>query len=490
MGTSLKDLLAKGYTPEQVIETANIMLGFEEDESEELNIYEIEQVKENAYPSKESGFYSFDDKGRSTPEYTELAKYMRDDELLVCSNHDIHMYHKNDGYYKTLSHTALMNKISVLTKDNLKPSHIENFIKQIKAYCYIEDGGFESCKGKLNFKNGIFNVRTKELIPHNSKHFFKYVLPHNYDQSADCSKWIKFLEDTFSGYEDYVNVLSQIFGYCLYGGYPFLHKAFLFYGEGRNGKSTVIDVLRYILGSDNCSSVPLKNLDKPFSVVSLDGKLANLTGETTTKQIDSESFKDAVAGDYLTAAQKNKPEYSLQVHARFISACNKLPNFGEQTKGIEERLYFVPFKNFVTKSKRDPFIFEKLKTEAPGIMNWALNGLELLLDSKRLPECEGSREIMEEYKLISDSVYAWFKDNVSVSVQNGRAYSTKELYNIYTVDMEKMVKNTVNFQSFSRRFGLLISEMHDASFLTIKKDTMHSKGYQHLCIASRTVSAF
>ena len=156
------------------------------------------------------------------------------------------------------------------------PNHLDNFIKLTIAKSFDMEKSIFKADGLINIANGILDVKSQEIKPHSHQYFFKYILPHKYDPSAECPRFTRFLNFIFDNDPQYIDLTAEIYGYCLLGGNQFLHKSFVLYGSGRNGKSTWLEILQALLGYGNISSVSLANLTKPFSVVNLDGKLANI----------------------------------------------------------------------------------------------------------------------------------------------------------------------------------------------------------------------
>lgn len=402
----------------------------------------------------DNGFYVKDNKGISTtPLYNELSLYLKEQYHLKVNESVMFIY--NDDHYRHIRKNALMNIIENITNSRVKPSHYDQFYKKIIATCYENFDEFQNPDGYLNLKNGILDIKNKTLINHSPEYFFKYILPHEYNPNATYTHWLEFLNYIFDNNQSLIDVCAEIFGYTMYGGDPWLHKAFVCHGEGRNGKSTFLEVLMYLLGQNNFESVSMSNLNKPFSVVRLDGKLANIVEETPTGVIDSENFKNAVGGGYLTAAHKGKPEFQLKCNARLLFACNRLPFFGDATVGSYERLYFIPFNQYIKEKDRVPQYSKRLLKEISGIMNWAIEGLCRVLNRRYLPVVEGSKAVLEEYRRESDNVYNWAESSLIIDQENGQQYYTKSLYQRYysSVGGER---HAVNETTFNRRLSSYI----------------------------------
>lgn len=408
------------------------------------------------YPSKAFGFYNQIEKGDKfieVPDYDGLAEYMIQEKKLKCDDSLVYIW--TGKFYRSISFLHLKNIIDKLVKKNSTPNVVNNFFNKslIKSYyCFEQDSTFP---GFLNCNNGLLNLKTKELEPHNDNYLIKYVLEHNYSPSAKCPAFLNALDLVTNNDEGLKKLIQQIFGYTIVGGYPKAHKAFMFYGPGGNGKSTILTALRNLIGTQNVAHVPLPLFDKPFSMISLDGKLANLIDETPKFGINAEAFKNIVSGGYVRAAHKRKDEFDLQVHARIIFACNSLPNFKDDSDGLLRRLIIVPFNNKIEESQMNRNIDNEIKAEMSGILNWAIEGLETLIDNDyQFIDCEATKNIKTQYMEETDSVQRFWSEEIIVcdgqEPQNG-FISTNDLYVDYKLFCEVEGFKPVNKNNFSKK---------------------------------------
>jgi len=344
----------------------------------QLDLLLIKDRDERRYFWKWNGFFELKEtkKGNvETPDYQCLGVYYKDEYYLKASESYSYIY--DDGYYKFIGKKELKQKINEDTKYKCTNNLLNNFYEMSQVICFHQEDAFKPEKGYLNLNNGILDVKNKKLIDHHPKYFFKYKLDHDYVPDAKCDNWLKFLFQIFDGNKDLIELSQMIFGYTLIGGYPWLHKAFVLYGSGRNGKSVYLSTLKHMIGSNNYSSVPIDKLNLPFSAVLLDGRIANITGEVTTNIINSDSFKTAVGGEELIVSHKNQGEYMLPVESRFFFAANKMPNFKDSTIGAFEKLCIIPFNRYIKPEDRiDSYESKFLYPEMSGIINWALEGLD------------------------------------------------------------------------------------------------------------------
>jgi len=423
------------------------------------------------YPSENEGFYV-----NGNPQYLELSRYFKYEKSLITFEHDSYIF--NGKYYERLGNLGLSNLIIEATQEKVKPKHLEDFKKHLKAFTFVKNvNNMLPSSDLINLDNGILNIKTKELFPHSKEYFFKNVVPVSYGPKATAPRWVSFLNEVLFQDQDTIELLQEIFGYILLGGPPFLHRAFILFGEGRNGKGTVLHILRSILGEENCSNVDITKLDDPFSVVQLDGRKANITGELTTRLMASESFKTAVAGEPLEAAQKFKPSYNLHVQARFIFSTNKLPKFDDDSTGLEERLVILPFLKFIPDEQRDFALADKLEKELPGILNWAIEGLSRVLRRGKLrSEPEAVIKQKNQYKADSNSVWGFCLDHLIVKefrgVENQISCTVDELYASY-----KNYCDNDNLKAVSKPvFGKRLKKYLDQFDQVEKLRTRHESG--------------
>jgi P4 family phage/plasmid primase-like protien len=423
------------------------------------------------------GFYDFfyDDKtGKTfeTPDYIGMSNALKTENVIKCSNSATYVY--NDGYWRYVDSVGLDNIIFRLTNNHCKPNHFENFKKTIKANCFhdIENHHGKNEEMMINLKNGVVSLRDGALYPHSSKYFFKQIIPIEYDPTKGCPEWIRFLRFVFNNDDDLISFAQEIFGYVLVGGAPFLHKAFVLQGSGRNGKSTFLDILKQLLGEESYSTVSMAKLHKEFSAVRLIGKLANIVEETPDDEINSEIFKTMVGGGTVQVSYKGKDEFSSKINARFIFACNDMPIFKDKNVSMLDRLVFIPFGIYIPEKDRDTKIGEKLSAELPGILNWAIEGAKKIAKTRSINAPASCVNLKEEYREETDPLHSWFKEHI----EPGVGVYANDLYISYKNDMEKNGNHPFSAPKFFKRFIKMCKmDSNLTGFVTEKKDKSDGK---------------
>lgn len=362
------------------------------------------------------------------PQYELMANDTFDSKQMCFD--DSQALYFNNKFWEFMSKNNLNNHVWNKNTGVIKPAHLDSFVKSIKSKCYVGDFNFQSTTGKINCDNGIVDVVDGSLKPNTYEHMFKYCLDVGYNKDAKCEQWLNFLNEIFGADKELIKLVQQIFGYVLIGGDPFLHRAFVLHGTGRNGKSTLLDVLRALIGAGSYSTVSMAKLDKEFSIVALDGKLANIVEETPTDAINAEVFKAMVGGGEVQASHKGFDEFTLRTEARFLFACNDMPVFKDKSVGLSDRLVFIPFNRYFTEDERDTSIKQKLMAELSGILAWSVEGAKDMAKNKSMIIPQKCLDTKEIYKKESDSIYAWFEDALEVNAK-GVGLALNDLYTKY-----------------------------------------------------------
>lgn len=411
------------------------------------------------------------------PKFLELAKHLKKEMNFKCDDSYFVIY--ENGHYRNVSKTHLSNIINRLTKNQLKPGHIEGFMKMIKAECYLNKGDFRPADGLVNLKNGVLDVKNKKLLPHSPDYNFTYVLNHKFDADAECPLWENFLLEVFNNNIELIDLSQRLFGYLLIGGRPFLHKAFVLLGEGRNGKSTYLDIMRAVIGTESYSTVSMSKLDKEFSVVAIDGKLANIVEEAPNDEINAEAFKNLVGGGEIQASHKGLDEYKFRCNARFVFSCNEMPIFKDKSVGLEDRLVFIPFRRFFRLDERDTLLIDKLLLELPGVLNWAIEGACLIMRDRVIPTYEITKESKELYRQETDALYAWFCEETEFDT-NVVGVSVRDAYSQYKRDCEDNGNRPYSKDRFCKRIHQMLRDRCEAAGVKHEKDKRDATGGKRL----------
>lgn len=353
--------------------------------------------------------------------------------------------------------------------------NVNNVLLCLKAKIHIpsdrEANSWADCREKVGiysiaFNNGILLYYPHEADPHPvlakpTPHFFNVVkLLYGYDPEARCNTWLVFLDDVMQGDQGYVKLLQQWCGYLLR---PDLreHKFLMCPGEGANGKGVLSEVVEAFVGVDNCSHVSLARFSDPFALYGTLGRLVNITSESS-HLIDNEGeslLKAYVAGDRFTFERKFKDPIHAVPTAKVMISTNSLPRFNDKTQGIWRRILLVPFGKTIPESAQIKGLAQEIiKTELPGIFNWALQGLASLNKENGFSVPRNNSELLEDYRRDSDPTRAFLTENYTYS-PNALGVPCKDVYAEYKTYCDENGCRPTSSRNFGQQVRRIFPEI-------------------------------
>ena len=251
-------------------------------------------------------------------------------------------------------------------------------------------------------KNCIVDIRDRKAYPYSKDFFIPTLINATYNPKLKKNDFVdKFMSRVCCGDKEIEDLIYEMIGYCLIPTSKF-QKSFILFGDGSNGKSTLLDVIIEILGDYNVSSLSLKEINHTFKLAEITDKLANIGDDISDEYItDSSIFKKLVTGEEITVEKKHEQPYKIRNTATIIFATNNLPNMQDKSNGMVRRLCIIPFNAIISKNDPDfdPFILDKLKEEdnKSYILNKALLGIERVFVNQGFTTPKSVEELMEDY---------------------------------------------------------------------------------------------
>lgn len=202
----------------------------------------------------------------------------------------------------------------------------------------------EPDKNWIAFQNCVVDIRTGEQFSATPEYMFTNTIPHDYSDSEETPTLDQWFKDWVG--EEFVPLLYEIAAYCLYNEYP-IHRAFLLFGSGRNGKGQYVTLLQRWLGIANITSSSLDKLvGSLFQASKLYGKKACFMGETNFGTMNkTDTFKMLTGADMISGERKYGTPFDFYNQAKLIIATNNIPDSGDKTEGFGSRWTIVDFPN-------------------------------------------------------------------------------------------------------------------------------------------------
>lgn len=278
-----------------------------------------------------------------------------------------------------------------------------------------------------------------------------------YDEQADYPLFKEFLHRILPDPE-VCEFVQRWFGYCTTG---YVHEQVLviFHGQGANGKSTLVDTLRWVLG-DNGLILPFSSLladdrrrggEPTPDLARLPGARLVTASEPELGRAFSEAVIKTLTGEgRITARHLREEFFEFTPQFKLLLSCNNKPNDRGNDEGTWRRVLLVPFEETIPKDERDKHLVEKLQAEASGILNWLVQGAALYL-AHGLQVPESIRAATGEYRHESDPMGEFLRTCVLPAA--GNMLGAAHLYEAYAAWCDGSMVNPLSQTRFGRKMG-------------------------------------
>lgn len=393
-------------------------------EKKKIEVMEkLEEATETVYDT--SSFTTIDGKGKEKLQPDLLARNIMGDIPFKTTMEGEDIYYYNDGIYH-LDAEVMIKKEAVARYEKITSHQASEVIFNIKALTYLPRSEFNKNKNIIILQNGTYDIEKDTLSDFDPNNICTTSLPVKYDETATCPKFLKFLEEV--SYPEDANVIQEMFGYCLYPEYIF-HRAFLFVGDGSNGKSTLLSALECFLGDENVAAVAMQSFDRnSFAAAQLVDKLANIFADLPPDAMGSTStFKMLTGNDTVYAERKFKQPFKFKNFAKLVFSTNQAPKVYDKTSAFHRRMIHFNFPYRFEGDAIDPFLLQKITTpeEISGMFNWAIEGLKRLLKNEKFSYSRSTEENRDYYERMTDPVFAFKEDWVEYN-PDSEWWTTKE----------------------------------------------------------------
>ena len=341
-------------------------------------------------------------------------------------------------YYKRIDSEELealiFNLLDQKAQITVSNSQIREVMKRIRFAPQLQidlTEEFWKGQGYVNLVNGVYEVYKQRLVPVRSEYKFDYFiniryLPHCKLEDAPVFK--KYVESSI-GMEQY-ECLIRVLGYCL-SSLTKGRKAFVFYGIGRTGKSTMLNVLESVIGGGLVSHEPFHTMSNERSKAHYEGKRINISRETSTKvNRNEESFKSLISCEYTTGSEKFEKQKNFIPTLSFIFAGNTDLEFAHMDDAILDRLVYIMFTREIPENEIDLDLEEKLLAEKDIIFSLALDSLKgLIADKYDFKMAPIAAEHIKHRRFLIHSAESFLAEKCKVT-ESGRI-SKVSLYDAY-----------------------------------------------------------
>lgn len=273
----------------------------------------------------------------------------------------------------------------------------------------------DSPKQVICVLNGTLDPRTSQLRKHSPDDYISNRVLVEWAPEATCPLWLQTLEEIFAPDDDKaskIGLIQEFIGYCLIADTS-MHKFLWMVGGGGNGKSLVLGVIEKIVGRENISHAQIERIQDTNVRAELKGKLLNISSEMSAQSTVSDGYlKQIVSGDTIEAERKFERPFSFKPFVRLIGATNELPRLLDHSEGFFRRAMILTFNRRFAEHEQDRNRSTLLEAELPGILAWAVRGLQALLGRQGFVLPPSSTAAIAQYRVESDPVQQFVEERV------------------------------------------------------------------------------
>ncbi|WP_243289059.1 DNA primase family protein [Clostridium perfringens] len=383
------------------------------------------------------GFF-LDEKKKLRLNSNRCIAYLQQILQCIAKNGSLMVLNQKEGIYEQLNEeligTILRYLMNTTIPDSWKKAYEKDILDGLlREVPRVDIGIIDDTLVALN--NGVFNLKTMELVPYNENHIFTSKSPVDFIQGALCLSFIKAMREIVCYDEKLLMCIQEIFGYTLINNTKG-ERAFYFTGVGSNGKSFTAEILTSMVGVTNVSNIPLSRFSEKFGTEGLIDKTVNIANENEIgNAISTENLKIFVSGDRTSIARKYKGDINYKSTCKMIFLLNRLPDTLDNTHGYYRKILIVPFNRVFKQEEMDKNLKEKVSQELSGILNWSIEGAKRLMSNDyKFTECEAIEKITKAYKEEQNPVESFLKE--ALIFEEGNSETKKDVLDAYKLWIE------------------------------------------------------
>lgn len=369
---------------------------------------------------------SKDDKPR-IPADTIARRILRDHEIV---RHDRAWFLWAGPKWREASddefHQLVYQEQIKIDKDHLPTNGTTIATKEaVRGRCRLIDE-MRAAEGLLSFANGMLDLETGKMSPHDARHMNVNAFPYDYDPDApEPEQWLAFLDSLWRDMPECIEALRAWMRLNLFPDTS-QQKLVHLLGPPRSGKGTIAWMMTEVVGAENICSPTMRSISRDFGLQSAVGKLSMILSEARLSSVgDKAAIMDLllqiVGEDSIDINRKHKPVWHGVLDTRVTVLSNEPLNLPDDTGAFLSRLIVLPFtESFV--GREDTTLKDRLATERGAVLKWVLGG-------GRLFQPKAGEVYREQQRESSSPLQAFLDDRT----ERGSEYSVQkeELYAEY-----------------------------------------------------------
>lgn len=323
-----------------------------------------------------------------------------------------------DAVWEKADDRELKKTIHEIAKaEKLTKNFVDSVLDLAKTESFRVEHEFDPDRSGINVSNGTlhFNGKYWELRLHCREDYRTTMLPVAYDETATAPRFLQFLDEIFAydeDGEDKKQLVLEAIGYSMTTSTEY-EKFFMLAGDGANGKSVLLHVLRAVVGEKNTSAVQSSQFDNRFQRAHMHGKLVNIVTELPEgAELHDAATKAIVSGESTTVEHKHKDPFEIKPFTTLWFATNHIPATKDFSDALYRRTIIIPFRRQFSPEEQDRKLKDKLVAELPGILNLALEAFGGVIQRGDFTAPESVEQAVNNWKSENDPVRGFACDSI------------------------------------------------------------------------------
>lgn len=312
---------------------------------------------------------------------------------------------------------AKQREIAKFAISSQNEGRVSGMLSQAKPYLAVGMDELDGNPWALNCSNGTLDLRSGKLRPHNPADLITRLVPVKYDPAAECPRFKRFLQETLVD-AGVIAFVKRYSGYTLTGITRERLLAIL-YGFGKNGKTTLVELLREVMGDYATNTDTETLLMKRYQGVGNDvaalkgARFVSAAEVEQGRRLAESKVKQLTGRDTVTARFLFGEPFNFRPQFKLWLSTNNKPVIQGTDDAIWDRIRLIPFTQRFDGERQDPKLPEKLRGELAGVLAWMVEGC-LEWQEHGLGEPETVRAATDQYRAEMDTLAAFIEDRCVV----------------------------------------------------------------------------
>lgn len=337
----------------------------------------------------------------------------------------------------------------------------DRILKDATGELRINASQFDSNPYLINCLNGTYDLSDFTFREPKWNDFLTMQtnFAHTIRRDVTCKRWEKFIQEVTQNDEDKADFLQRALGYSMLGTSN-EECMFILYGKTtRNGKSTLLNTIEYLLG-DYAKVAPVGMIcrgDRQKDAEAASPTLAGLKGKRFVTmaesnaygKLDEEQIKQLTGGEEISARALYQSAITFKPQFTLWLSCNDLPMVTDKSLFASERIKVIEFNRHFSPTEQDIHLKDELTSPEAmqGIFMWLIRGY-IRYKERGLEMTSQLKEVVKQYEKDNDLVLQFLESRCQ-KTGNSEYVRSKDLYNAY----KTWSKSEGNYILSSRKFN-------------------------------------